>query len=229
MLWPAVFLLARELQRPVRILDVATGGGDVAIGVAEAARRAGIGVSITGIDISPVAVQQARERARARRVYGGPDSDVGAENRFFAERNNQALAAQQRGVSVEFTQLDALRDELPGGFDVVTCSLFLHHLDAADAAELLRRMATATTELILVNDLMRTRLAWLGAYVGSRFLTRSRIVHVDGPLSHRMRLGNWQNRPACAAPRSHVSSGNSGSCCPGGGRPTGAIRILHDG
>jgi WD40 repeat protein len=43
-----------------------------------------------------VAVAFARNRlSHARRVYGGPISDFGAENRFGADRNNQPMVAQQ--------------------------------------------------------------------------------------------------------------------------------------
>ena len=40
-LWPAVRKLARELGRPVRILDVATGAGDVPLQLCVRAARAG--------------------------------------------------------------------------------------------------------------------------------------------------------------------------------------------
>src|SRR5947208_702478 len=37
--------------------------------------------------------------------------------------------------------------------------------------------------LVLVNDLERGPLGWMLAWLGTRLLSRSRIVHVDGPLS----------------------------------------------
>ena len=40
------------------------------------------------------------------------------------------------GAGVHFFQLDALRDPIPDGYDALTCSLFLHHLDENDALEL---------------------------------------------------------------------------------------------
>jgi 2-polyprenyl-3-methyl-5-hydroxy-6-metoxy-1,4-benzoquinol methylase len=90
---------------------------------------------------------------------------------------------RRRRAAVEFFEQDALGPPLPGGYDVVACSLFLHHLDEPDAVKLLARMAEATERLVLVNDLVRSRLGWMLAYFGTRLLTRSRIVHVDGPRS----------------------------------------------
>jgi hypothetical protein len=63
------------------------------------------------------------------------------------------------------------------------CSLFLHHLDEPQAVELLRRMSESARHLVLVNDLIRGRLGYALAWLGTRLLTRSRVVHVDGPLS----------------------------------------------
>ena len=36
---------------------------------------------------------------------------------------------------------------------------------------------------VLINDLIRSRVGYLLAYFGTRLLSRSRLVHVDGPLS----------------------------------------------
>ena len=42
---------------PIRVLDVASGGGDVPIALAKRASRAGIHVEIEGCDVSPEAVR----------------------------------------------------------------------------------------------------------------------------------------------------------------------------
>jgi SAM-dependent methyltransferase len=155
-LWPTIAAAAR--RRPgacIRVLDVATGGGDVPIGLALRAHRAGLQVSVAGCDVSPAAVA-------------------------FAARS-----AESAGIALRFFPLDALNDPLPEGFDFVTCSLFLHHLSEADGVKLLRRMAVAAREAVLVNDLARSRVGYLLAWVGCRLLSRSPIVHHDGPVSVR--------------------------------------------
>jgi 2-polyprenyl-3-methyl-5-hydroxy-6-metoxy-1,4-benzoquinol methylase len=155
-LWPAMARLAKDRGdrgEPTRVLDIATGGGDVPIALARRAIQAGLDLRIDGCDISAEAVRFARRLAR------------------------------RRGVAVEFFSRDVLRDPIPPGYDVLTCSLFLHHLDEADAVALLSRMAGATDRLVLINDLLRSRAGYGLAWVGCRLLSRSAIVHHDGPVS----------------------------------------------
>jgi 2-polyprenyl-3-methyl-5-hydroxy-6-metoxy-1,4-benzoquinol methylase len=159
-LWSAVAeLLGAELAhrapRPPTLLDVACGGGDVPVALALRARAAGAGLAITACDRSPTALAHARRRAAAR------------------------------GVDVAFTRADVLRDPLPGPADLVTCSLFMHHLDEPDAVALLGTMRTAARRALLVCDLRRSRAGLLLAQVGTRLLSRSPIVHADGPASVR--------------------------------------------
>src|SRR5204862_3015533 len=97
--------------------------------------------------------------------------------------------ARERAANAEadltFFPLDVFREPLPSDYDVITCSLFLHHLDEAQAVDLLRRLAAATRRLVLINDLARGPLGYTLAYFGTRVLSRSRVVHTDGPLSVR--------------------------------------------
>ena len=154
-LWPRVRSLARRLGRPVRILDLATGGGDVPLGLWRRAERAGVPVDILGLDISPCALQVAQARA------------------------------QRAQAALQFAQADALHDELPGDHDIVMCSLFLHHLDEHDARALLGRMAAATRHMVLVNDLVRSRGGLFLAAAAARLLTRSPVVWTDTARSVR--------------------------------------------
>src|SRR6476469_8228362 len=58
-LWPPIKRLAKELGRPVRVLDVATGSGDVPRALLARAKRAGVALEAVGCDISPTAVAAA--------------------------------------------------------------------------------------------------------------------------------------------------------------------------
>src|SRR3954463_7827787 len=67
-LWPPVRDLCRERQkagdaRPVRLLDIATGGGDVPSRLWRTARRRGLSLEVAGCDFSPLAVEHARQTA----------------------------------------------------------------------------------------------------------------------------------------------------------------------
>lgn len=140
-------------DRPLRLLDMACGGGDVAIDLARRAAEAGLPLEIDGCDMSPVALEFARERA----------ADAGVKAGFF--------------------ETDLLAEPIPAGYDVLTCSLFLHHLQNDSVTDFLRRAAAATERLLLADDLVRSVLGYAYTYTGCYLLTRSPIVRVDGPIS----------------------------------------------
>ncbi len=70
--------------------------------------------------------------------------------------------------------------------DVVTNSLFLHHIrEPEQVVALLRRMAEIAGRMVVISDLVRSRIGLFGAWAGCRLLSRSKIVHHDGPASVR--------------------------------------------
>ena len=154
-LWAAIGAVATGMAgAPLRVLDLACGGGHVAIGLARRAKRTGVNIEIEACDLSPVAIDYARQVALRAGVAG-----------------------------IRFRQLDALRDPLPANADVVLCSLFLHHLSDVEAVALLGRMRVAARKLVLVSDLRRSTLGYLFSVVGCRLLSASRVFHVDGVRS----------------------------------------------
>ena len=68
---------------------------------------------------------------------------------------------------------------------MVYCTLFAHHLDEVDVVRLLEVMALRSRKLVLVDDLIRSRIGFALAWMGTRLLSRSWVVHTDGPLSVR--------------------------------------------
>jgi hypothetical protein len=56
-------------------------------------------------------------------------------------------------------------------------------LSEDQVVSLLERMAAATKHLLIVNDLRRCSAGLLLAHFACRLLTRSRVVHADGPRS----------------------------------------------
>ena len=131
----------RKEHRPLRILHVACGGGDVMVDVARRAQQASLPLVVQGCDLSPVALEHARREAG------------------------------RRGVAAEFFARDVLADGLPGGYDLVCSSLFHHHLSREDAVELLRGMAEAGRRVLVQDLLRGTLgylLAWSGLRLLSR-------------------------------------------------------------
>jgi len=94
--------------------------------------------------------------------------------------------AQRAGVDASFFVADALRDRPAQAYDAVVSSLFLHHLEDEQIAGLLQQLGSA--KHVVISDLVRSRRAYLATVVGVRFLSRSSVVHVDGPLSVRAAL-----------------------------------------
>ena len=70
--WPEIKRLARRVaNRPVRVLDVACGGGDVVIALARIANRQGVELQIDGCDFNPEALDHARRQARRKEAKVG--------------------------------------------------------------------------------------------------------------------------------------------------------------
>ncbi|MFN8858022.1 MAG: methyltransferase domain-containing protein [Planctomycetaceae bacterium] len=154
-LWPSIAAVAAQTpQQPLTLLDVACGGGDVAQRLARRAVMQRLPLQVSGCDFSPAAIEYATQANRSIEHRAAPN--------FFVH--------------------DVLATPLPQS-DIVTCTLFLHHLDEEQSVLLLKRLAAAARRLVLVSDLRRTRLGYWMAHVVGRVLTRSPVVRIDGPLS----------------------------------------------
>ncbi len=153
MLLPTLQHWTDKLGRSLRILDVATGAGDGLLPLMDKSRHWTYPLLGAGCDISTTAIDEARLRAKALQL------------------------------DVEFFQADALQGLLPDDYDVMLSSLFLHHLADEEIANLLRKMGKAARVGVLLNDLVRGRWNRLQVWVASRLVTRSRVVHYDGPVS----------------------------------------------
>ena len=140
----------------VRILDLACGSGRGVIALQRLAdrHRPLLHIRFDGCDVSDTAIRHARTAA----VATGLDKEC------------------------VFESLDVLQDSLPNHYNAMLCSLFLHHLTREEAVGLLRAMSEASGHIV-VNDLVRSRLNLGAVWLAARVVTRSRVVHVDGPAS----------------------------------------------
>jgi ubiquinone/menaquinone biosynthesis C-methylase UbiE len=139
-----------------RVLDVGTGSGDLPLRLAAWARRRGVRLQILATDFHSQTLALARS-------HTAHDPDV------------RVAAA------------DAL--DLPfadGAFHFVLCSTALHHFEGEDAVRVLRELDRVAAFGVVVNDLSRSRTAWLGArLLAATVWRRSRFTRHDGPLSVR--------------------------------------------
>ncbi len=150
--------LALAAKRPVKVLDIATGSGDLPIYWAKRAAKEGLAIHCTGVDISDVAVAVGREEASKAKV------------------------------TVEFIQRDVLRERLPTGYDILTCGLFMHHLELQQIRQLLLSMQIATQMAMIICDLERSWVNLGCVWFAAHSLSRCPIVHRDAVRSVRAAL-----------------------------------------
>lgn len=158
-LWSQIRTIAAAIPhsrvQPITLLDIATGSGDIPIHFHRLASRANLPLQISATDISPQSLDIAKTRA----------SESNCTIRTFAH--------------------DILSTPLPVSAHILTCSLFIHHLEPDQAVRALAAMKTATQHTLLVHDLRRSYTGLALAAVIPRLLTRSHIVHVDALRSVR--------------------------------------------
>ena len=149
---------ANPAGEPVDLLDVGTGGADIPVALLADWRRRGRHLRVTA-------------------------SDDRLEILTAARRTRPAL---DRIADLRLEVADGRSLPYPdGAFDVAHASLVLHHLEPADAIGLLREMARVARRGVIVNDLARGRLTWLGAWLLGHLATTNPWSRNDAPLSAR--------------------------------------------
>ena len=139
--------------RPVEILDLATGCGDIPLSLAAWADRQYRPLHLTVTDRSPEILAEAR-----RTLAGVP--------------------------GVTFAVCDARAVPMPErSFDVVLCSLSLHHFAPGEAIQVLREMDRLARTGFILNDIRRCLAGFVAAWATSRVATRNRLTRHDMPLS----------------------------------------------
>lgn len=96
----------------------------------------------------------------------------------------RAAAATSGAQDIRLVQGDALKLPFPDqSYDVVMCNLALHHFSPPDAIRVLREMARVARRAVIVLDLERSYLGYLGVWAATRTVARNRLTRHDGPLS----------------------------------------------
>lgn len=150
---PELVRAAPPRNRQITILDLATGSADIPVAIVRWARRCSISVSLIASDVSPEMLDLAKEQ-----TAGYPE--------------------------IELAQYDARAVALPdGAVDIVLCSLALHHFAPAEAIRVLTEMDRLSRAGFIVNDLRRSRLGYVAAWLAARLTTRNRLTRNDAPLS----------------------------------------------
>ncbi len=151
-IWEAILELAQS-KRKLKILDIATGAGDLPFMLAGKAKQGSYDFEIHACDKSTQVIQHLQK---------------------------QAITL---GNDINFFVLDIKNEKIPAGYDILINSLFLHHLTNQETVTFLKDLKASKPAMILVNDLVRSRAGFFLAYFGTRLLSRSSVVHDDGPQS----------------------------------------------
>ena len=150
------FFLARWLQpgRSYRVLDLATGVGDLPRVMVDWARARGITLRIDAVDANGSTLQIAR-----------------AESRGYPE--------------IDYVRGNILTFEGGESYDLVCCSLALHHFSEDEAVVLLRRCHSLSHRFVLVSDLERSAATLAGIQVLTTFIYRDPMTRADALTSAR--------------------------------------------
>lgn len=118
-LYPILKREAAKLDRPLTIVDIATGSADLPVALLRRAQREGIRFEITACDISPFALEKARERA------------------------------DMAGVSIMTQQLDILRQDPPAADVLMCALFLHHLDGENVRTVLTRMAAAARTRVVI--------------------------------------------------------------------------------
>ena len=150
---PLMYLPNFLKHKLVTILDLGTGAADVPRAIARWDTTNSFNVQITGVDSNPEILQIAREN-----VADWPE--------------------------IRIEQADLLALPYPSeSFDIVLCSLTLHHFSEGDVVAILRRIHDIARGGYIINDLRRNRIAiWLSRIMARTIVTNP-IARFDAPAS----------------------------------------------
>jgi hypothetical protein len=137
------------------LLEVAAGSGEVPEVVRRKLARRGITLDVTLLD-------------RA-------GSHLPGKNHAAANRSRRHHGVVADALALPFGD---------GAFDLVSCSLFAHHLDEQQLAQFMREGLRVSRRALLINDLIRHRLHLAFAFAGYPIM-RSRVAWLDGLTSVR--------------------------------------------
>jgi 2-polyprenyl-3-methyl-5-hydroxy-6-metoxy-1,4-benzoquinol methylase len=155
----------------VRVVDLATGSGDIPRVIVDHARKIGTKIEIDALDRQPATLAIARK-----------------------------LSADYPEIS--YIEANILEWESEEYYDIVLCSLALHHFSDRDAVRVLRCCRELSAKFVLVSDLCRGWVATFGTYLLTSLIFREPMTRYDArmsaarafsrqEMSHLARLAGW--------------------------------------
>ncbi|PYL10251.1 MAG: hypothetical protein DME33_01455 [Verrucomicrobia bacterium] len=135
-----------------RIVDLATGSGDIPRLIADYARKIGAQLEIDAVDRQSATLEIAKKLSA-----GYPE--------------------------ISYHEANILEWNSAEGYDVVLCTLTLHHFSDEDAVRLLRQCHQLSRQFVLISDLRRGFLLKAGVYLLTALIFREPMTRYDARLS----------------------------------------------
>lgn len=146
-------LRKRAHLEEIRVLDLATGSGDVPVSLIRWARQRNLKMRVVGLDINKLVLSIARGMSS-----NFPEIDF----------------MQGDLLNLPFK---------PSSFDYVLCNTALHHFDFHQGVKILGAMARISRYGLIATDLCRGTLPYLLALGVCHLISRNKLTRNDGPLS----------------------------------------------
>jgi ubiquinone/menaquinone biosynthesis C-methylase UbiE len=146
---------ARRWLRPgrrYRVLDLATGAGDLPRALVSWARAREIDVSVDAVDFQPATL-------------------------------TIAAAASSSFPEINWIEGDIRTFSAVDPYDLVTCSLALHHFSEEDAVRILRNGAELSKRWMLVSDLERSAFTSVAVWLLTQFFYTEPMTRCDARMS----------------------------------------------
>jgi 2-polyprenyl-3-methyl-5-hydroxy-6-metoxy-1,4-benzoquinol methylase len=135
-----------------RIVDLATGSGDIPRLIVDYARQIGARIEIDAVDRQSATLEIARK-----------------------------LSADYPEIS--YHKVNIIEWNSADAYDIVLCTLTLHHFSEEDAVSVLQRCRELSRRFVLVSDVRRGFFLQAGVYLLTALIFRERMTRYDARLS----------------------------------------------
>jgi len=147
--------LSRNVDRPIRVLDIGCGGGHMCRKIVNWAKKTNTQIELVGIDANEAAIEYSQKLSRQQPSISFKNVNVFDPNFSFDE------------------------------FDIAVITLTLHHFTDDQIQSLLHKLSSSIKLGIVINDLQRSKLAFKLYQLLCSLFRFNHMVRYDGSISIR--------------------------------------------
>lgn len=137
----------------ITIADIGCGGGDVLKEIARWGKGKNLALALTGVDANPHIIKLAKNNTKT-----------------FEEITYKT----QNVFSEEFQAIK---------YDIIIATLFTHHFNNQELAQLIRSIVSQSRVGVVINDLHRHWFAYHSIRLLTKWFSKSSMVQFDAPVS----------------------------------------------